>query len=262
MDHTSWKENVVPESFATLPLLHGTMSKWYFPRKNMRIDYKKNYHWGILFNSRRIYTITSVRIKSKAKKYQLKENVATIRISTLWGTCTNNVCVSPKIVAVLNLSSQLSPGNSDPSFQEIFFNWNRNSCISYLPGSLHCCKNQQISVQKPRQPVSEDSMKIFEGRSARTEFVQMTGAEISQEFPITRGRADRVASDSVIRSLFQASRPHINFRYISWSTFISWNPWLSCSLLCTTAALLPSLFPVIYRIDKIWKEHCNGFCVL
>lgn len=90
--------------------------------------------------------------------------------------------MSPKIVTVWNPSPQLCLGNSDLSFQEVFFNWNRNSCISYLPDSLHCCKNQQIPVQNPRQPVSEDTMKIFEDKSARTESVQVTGAEISRSF--------------------------------------------------------------------------------
>lgn len=115
--------------------------------------------------------------------------------------------MSPKIVTVWNPSSQLSLGNSDPSFQEIFFNWNRNSCISYLPENLHCCKNPQIPVQKPRQPISEDSVKTFEDRSARTESADDRSWNI-QEFPVTYRKGDRMASDSVIRSLFPSFKHH------------------------------------------------------
>lgn len=70
MGQTAYEDNFVPESFATLPPLCGATRKLYFPSNSARIeDYKENYHWGILFNSLQIYTITSVRIKPKAKVY-------------------------------------------------------------------------------------------------------------------------------------------------------------------------------------------------
>lgn len=106
------------------------------------------------------------------------------------------------MVIVWNLLSQQSLGNSDLSFQGLFFNQNRNSCISYLPVNAHCWNNQQIPVQKNRQP---NIWRCQNWDSADDRSWK------SQGFPITHRRADRMASDSVIKSLFQAPWPNINF---------------------------------------------------
>lgn len=87
----------------------------------MRIeDYKKNYCWRILFNSLWIYTITSVRTKSKANGNHQKEDAATSsRISTLWEACTEeHMCVSKNGYHVKSAASTKSP---DPSSQELLF---------------------------------------------------------------------------------------------------------------------------------------------
>lgn len=92
----------------------------YFPRNHVRIeDYKKNYCWRILFNSLWIYTITSVRTKSKANGNHQKEDAATSRISTLWEACTEeHTCVSKNGYHVKSSASTKSP---DPSSQELLF---------------------------------------------------------------------------------------------------------------------------------------------
>lgn len=165
-------------------------------------------------------------------------------MGTLQGTSTKNVRMSPEMVIVWNLLSQQSLGSSDPSFQELFSNQNRNSCISCQCTLL---ENQQGPVQ-------------HEG--ATTAAVQMTEAGRARGFQLHPAGLTAWLLTGQCNPCLKHHGQTLTFWCIPWSICISWSPRLSCSAFCRAAALLPSLLPCICRTQDMQRALQWIFCTV